>query len=276
VLAVGWGVAGTLLGRPFGRLLGAVPTFLLASGGLLVAPQLCRWWIDLCSELSGALLDPATGLPGLADVQGWERLSALGVVAVVYLVAALLLLLHRLKLVVIVALLLAVAPLAVAAGALPLPPAQRFFSWWLTTFLGATFVQVLQAACLGLGAALLAAPAVWGRADGPAQDVLGAAVGVGAIFAAMSLPGMLLGSLARAHLAPGTLGTALQVAAMLAGLGLAWPAAGRAVVTPVARAAGAGGWAPSATGTAIGGSGYVRSLLAGSVPAVPALPPPRA
>jgi hypothetical protein len=97
VLGIGWAVAGTLLGRPFGRLLNVVPTFLLATGGLLVAPQLCRWWIDFCNALSGALLDPRTGLPGLAQVQGWEQFSALGVVAVVYLVVCLLLLLHRLS-----------------------------------------------------------------------------------------------------------------------------------------------------------------------------------
>jgi hypothetical protein len=276
VSGVGWAVAGTLLGRPFGRLLSVVPTFLLASGALLVAPQLCRWWIDLCNALSGALLDPATGLPGLADVRGWDHLSALGVVAVVYLVAAFLLLLHRLKLVVVVALLLAAAPLAIAAGALPFPDAQRFFRWWLSTFLAATFVQVLQAACLGLGAALLSAPLVRGGVDGPAQGVLAASVGVGAILAASSLPGMLLGTLARAQLAPGVVGTTLQAAVMLAGIGLVWPA-GRAVVTPVSRAAGALAGAPLGTATVapIAGGGYVGSLLAGGAPTLPALPPPR-
>ena len=280
VLGIGWAVAGTLLGRPFGRLLNVVPTFLLATGGLLVAPQLCRWWIDFCNALSGALLDPATGLPGLAEVRGWEQFSALGVVAVVYLIVCLLLLLHRLKLVVVCALLLAVAPLAVAAGALPVPQAQRFFSWWLSTFLGVTFVQVLQACCLGLGAALLSAPFAGGRADGPAEGMLSALVGIGAITAAMSLPGMLLGSLARAHLAPGVLATALQVATILAGFGFAGAVArggGFAwarMVPPVGLPPGAPvppGGAGATVAPALR-SGYVRSLLAGQVPA---LPPPR-
>jgi hypothetical protein len=127
-----------------------LPTFLLATGGLVFAPTLTRWWIDLANAASAALLDPASGLPGLAEVQGFDRLSALGVLAIVYLTIALLLLLHRLKLVVLAALLLTVAPLAIAAGALPFALAQRFFRWWLATFLAVTFVQVLQAGCLGL------------------------------------------------------------------------------------------------------------------------------
>jgi hypothetical protein len=199
------------------------------------------------------------------------------VVAVVYLIAAFLLLLHRLKLVVVVALLLVAAPLAIAAGALPFPDAQRFFRWWLSTFLGATFVQVLQATCLGLGAALLSAPLVPGEVEGPAQGVLAASVGVGAILAALSLPGMLLGTLARAQLAPGVVGTTLQAAAMLAGIGLAWPA-GPAIVTPVTRAVGAFAGPPPAGATVapIARGGYVGSLLAGapSPPPVLALPPP--
>jgi hypothetical protein len=104
-----------------------------------------RWWLDLVNAASGALLDPSSGLPGLDQVRGFDRISALGVVAAVYVVFALVFLLHRLKLVVLTGLLLGVAPLAIAAGALPFGLAQRFFRWWLATFLAVTFVQVLQA-----------------------------------------------------------------------------------------------------------------------------------
>jgi hypothetical protein len=109
--------------------------------------------------------------------------------------------------------------------------------------------------------------------------VLAASVGVGAILAALSLPGMLLGTLARAQLAPGAVGTTLHAAAMLAGIGLAWPA-GPAVVTPVTRAVGAfaGATPAPATVAPIARGGYVGSLLAAGAPTPPpvlALPPPR-
>jgi hypothetical protein len=276
VLGVLWAGLGTVIGRPFGRLYNHIGTFLLATGGLLAAPQLTRWWIDLCNALSAALLGGDTGLPGLAAVQGWERLSALGVVAVIYLVVALLLLLNRLKLIVYCVLLLAVAPLGIAAGALPVPPAQRFFRWWLATFLGVTFVQVLQAACLGIGGWLISAPLVAGRVEGPGEGLLSAGVGTAAILAAMSLPQMLLGSLARANLAPGVLYAALHAATMLAGFGVAWraidPALRTAVYTVVPRPGAGLPASPGAAATFIGG-GYVSSLLGGAPP--PALPPPR-
>ena len=127
VLGVLWAGLGTILGRPFGHLLNTLPLYLLANAGLVAAPALTRWWIDLVNAASAALLDPSSGLPGLDQVRGFDHVSALGVVAVVYVLFALVFLLHRLKLVVLTALLLTVAPLAIAAGALPFPMAQRFF-----------------------------------------------------------------------------------------------------------------------------------------------------
>jgi hypothetical protein len=264
---IGWGAVCLATGRTFSRVVGALPTFLLATGGLLAAPTLCKWWIDFANAASASLMNPSSGLPGLEQVRGWEYESALGVVALVYLVVAVLMLLTRLKLVVIVCLLLVVAPIALASAALPVPLAQRFFSWWLATFAGAVFVQVLQAVCFGLGAALLAAPFVTGGVEGPAEAVLSASIGIGSLLAAMALPGMLLGSLARAGLAPGVLGSALQAGTLLAGFGLplaasmgaagAAASAGRAAVWPVAPPALP---APSTMSLAPVG-GYVRSVL---------------
>src|SRR5262245_57399062 len=85
VLGLLWGVAGMAFGRPFARLLHAVPTFLLATGGLLVAPQLMEWWIRFCNAASSALLAPGTGLPALREMEVVDRISDLGVVALVYL-----------------------------------------------------------------------------------------------------------------------------------------------------------------------------------------------
>ena len=168
-----------------------------------------------------------------------------------------------------------VAPIALAAAALPVSLAQRFFSWWLATFAGAVFVQVLQAVCLGLGAALLAAPFVTGGVEGPAEAILSASIGIGSILAAMSLPGMLLGSLARASLAPGVLGSALQAGTMLAGFGLPWmagmagmggAAAASAAAGTTAKAGYAAMWpvhppALPMPGPAPMSGGYVRSVL---------------
>ena len=87
VLGIGWGVVGLWFGRPFGRLLSAIPTFLLATGGLLVAPEAMAWWIRFCNAASGALLAPGTGLPALREMEAVDRVSALGVIALVYLLS---------------------------------------------------------------------------------------------------------------------------------------------------------------------------------------------
>ena len=89
VLGIGWGVVGLVTGKPFARLLRAAPTFLLATGALLVAPQLMAWWIQFCNAASGALLAPGPGLPALREMEAVDRVSALGVIALVYLCFAL-------------------------------------------------------------------------------------------------------------------------------------------------------------------------------------------
>lgn len=271
VLGIGWGALSLVLGRPFGRLLNALPTFLLATAGLVAAPQLTRWLVDFANAISDALLSPGGGLPGLDRMGAVDRLSALGVVTIVYLLFALWFLLFRLKLLVIVAVLLVVMPLAIVAGALPFPQAQRFFSWWGSTLVASVFVQVLQAVCLGIGAAMITAPVVTGGdPSNPLQDLFSGIIGVGAILAAASFPGMLLGALSRTGLPRwvGQLaGVALQVASVAVGVGVVAPVVARyaSIRPPMGLPA-----APSAT-TAT--SGYVRSLLA-DAPAQKLLPPP--
>jgi hypothetical protein len=293
VLSVGGGVLGALLpqrsvsvggttlslsGSPFTRLLTTVPTFALASAGLIAAPQLAGWWFGFVNAVSDALLSPGAGLPGLARMELVDRLSALGIVAVVYLFFALFFLLLRIKLLVVCAVLLTIMPLAIVAGALPFPQAQRFFSWWFTTLLWATFVQVLQAVCLGIGAAMITAPVVTsGAPSGPTEDLMSAAIGVGAILAAAAFPGMLLGALGRTGVAAAAghvLGTAVQVAGVVAGVGVASAAAKHAILQrPLGLPAGVPGASGAAVASAPARSGYVRSILAGA-PTVPALPKP--
>lgn len=267
VLGIGLGAFGLAVGRPFARLLGALPTFLLATGGLLVAPQFMAWWVRFCNAASDAILAPDTGLPGLARMEAVDRLGSLGVVALVYLLFGLWFLLLRLKLLGLTVVLFAGAPLCIAAGALPFPQGQRLFHWWLTTFLATTFVQVLQALCLAIGGWLLAAPVATGGAPSDAsQDLLAAAVGAGIILGAASLPPLLLGSLARAGVGGATINTVLYVGSLLAGLGGAGAgfAAARHFHRPVVPPP------PPPAPASVSGV-HVRSLLGG---APLALPPP--
>jgi hypothetical protein len=269
VLGLGWGVVGLWFGKPFSRLLHAVPTFLLATGGLLVAAQATEWWVRFCNAASDAITAPGTGLPGLHEMEALDRLAATGVVSLVYLLFGLWFLLVRLKLLGLCVVLLGSAPLAIAAGALPFPQAQRFFGWWLTTFLACTFVQVLQALCLAIGGWLLAAPVVTGGPESDAaKDLLTAAIGAGMILGAASLPPLLLGGLARAGVGGAAVNAALHVAAVVASLTAA--GAGLATINTLRRAGPVVPPPPPPPPPSVGGA-HVRSLLGG---APLALPPP--
>jgi hypothetical protein len=264
---------GTVIGRHFGWLFPRLGAVLLATAGLAVAPRLVAWFFQLCNALAGAVLDPFGGLPGLERMTAVGQALSLGWVALLYAGFALVFLFQRLKLLVIAALCCAVAPLAIAAGALPADLAQRFFKWWLTTTVGVALVHVLQAVCLGIGANVLLVGGTSGASSpaGESQDAMAGLVAAGALLAAGSVPRLLLGGLAAAAGPSALLGPLLQAASLLAGLGLgaaalkttvhAVPAAGPLV----ARAAAVGG--PPASP----GPGYVRSLLGG---APLALPPP--
>ena len=266
---------GTLIGRPFTSLFGRLGTILLATAGLAVAPRLIAWYFQLCNALAGAVLDPFGGLPGLERMTAVGQALSLGWVAVLYAGFALVFLFQRLKLLVIAALCCAVAPLAVAAGALPADLAQRFFRWWLTTTVGVGLVHVLQAVCLGIGANVLLQG---GTAGGDSQQAMAGLVAAGSLLAAGSVPRLLLGGLAAAA-GPGALiGPVLQAATLLAGVGVLGKAAGAAggharfawpAVLPAP-----GSVSPPAGGSAPPGRElHVRSILAGPH-LVPALPPP--
>jgi hypothetical protein len=263
---------GTIIGRPFGWVLNRAPYLLLAGAGIAAWPLVSRWWVDFANALSGALLDPLTGLPGLDQMTAVGQALNLGWVALLYAVFALFFLVQRITLLVYACLCLAIGPLAIAAGVLPVPLAQRFFGWWLTTFLGVCFVQVLQALCLGIGANILL---VGGASSDGRQGVMAGLIGAGAILAAGTVPGLLLRRLTPAAAsAPGWLWTVLNAATVLAGVGLgaqalktwAWP------VLRTALPAGAPATATVSTAAAASRTGYVRSLLGG---APLALPPPK-
>ena len=251
---------GTLLGRPFSRLFAHAGAFLFATAGLVVGFPLVRWWIDLLNALTLAMIGGG-GLPGLEEAQGLDLYTAQGVVALLYTVVAVLFLLTRLKLLVIVAGLVAVAPLAIACGAVPFAQCQRFFGWWLSTLLAASAVGVLQAACLAIAAAFVASPLTAG--GGPDQQLVGVAAGIGGVLAAQTLPPFLLGALAGGT----TIGVMSAVATRAAGFaGLPAPvAAASAAVQSMRRPPPPAPAAPPAGGAAPApGSGYTRSLLGGT------------
>ncbi|HXI15498.1 MAG TPA: hypothetical protein VNM48_03930 [Chloroflexota bacterium] len=263
---------GLVTGRPFGAALNVFPRYLLAGAALVFAPALIKGWIDFSNAASASLLDVNGGLPGLGMAEGFDRAAGMGVVSLVYLACGFLFFLVRIKLLVLVALLVVTAPLAIAAGALPFGMAQRFFGWWLSTFIGASFVQVLQAVCLGLGAALIAQPTLSESAvSTQGQGVMAVAMGIGSLFAAMSLPGMLLGSLGRADVGGRLLDTAFKVGMLASGIGTA---AGVATIASAATASRAAAVARMGTaGASAQLTGYTQSLL-GSGRAQLLLPPP--
>ncbi len=273
VLTMGVGV---MIGRPFGAVLTGFPRYLLAGAALVFAPALIKGWIDFSNAAAAALLDPSGGLPGLSMAQGFDKAAGMGAVSLVYLVCSFLFFLARIKLLVLVALLVVTAPLAIASGALPGGMAQRFFGWWLSTFIGATFVQVLQAICLGLGAALIAQPAQSGSAvSAEGQGVMAVAMGIGSLFAAMSLPGMLLGALGRAEVGGRLMDTAFKVAMLASGVGAAAGVATIASAATASRGAAAVSQLASVAASAPAQmTGYTTSLLGNSRPQL-LLPPPR-
>jgi hypothetical protein len=269
---------GTIIGRPFGWLWERLQAVLLATAGLAVGLPLIGWLFGFANALAGAILDPFGGLPGLADMSAVGQWLSLGWVAVLYVCFAVFFLLQRIKLVAVAALCCAAAPLALAAGALPFPLAQGFFKWWLTTTVGVALVHVLQALCLGIGVNVLL---VGGAAAGPgpagdAQDAAAGLLAAGFLFAAGTVPKLLLGGLAAAAGPSALVGPALQAATLLAGVGVL-PLPQRAPRAYPREVPPSGGLVPYAGAAPSGGGGtYVRSLLAGAPPATAPLllPPP--
>jgi hypothetical protein len=101
-------------------------------------------------------------------------------------------------------------------GAMPFKKAQDAFDVWLTYAVASTFVQVVQAVFLGLGAGIL----IHGTA-GPDQsavsETMAGIVGIGSILAAGTVPNLMVGALlSRALLPTETLRNAGAVAQQLA------------------------------------------------------------
>lgn len=233
-----------------------------------------RWGIDFANALANAVGDPRTGVLGLGGRPSFDRFAALDVVLIVYAVAFVWFVTTRAKVLVFVAILLALSPAALLAWVLPLPRCEALAGAWATLFAGLVLVQVGQAACLNLGAVLMASAFAGGDQGtaGPLEGVLAFVMGVGALQAAGSLPGLVTARVGRGaggppSVDPGVLATAVKLGVMAAGVGITGGAAAAgAGVATVTQTAGA-----SAAGAALRVV-EVRSLL-GDAPKL--LPPPR-
>lgn len=265
VLDLLWIAMSRIFARPFGAALAAIPNIFVAVLGLQFASSLMRIWIDMSNAISGFVSNPATGLPGLANLQGVDYFSALGIVAILYVIAAFVLIMHRLKMLVLAAMLLIIYPLGIAAVAFPFEFTQRMHKWWLRTFLVVTFVQVPQAVTLGIGAALISAPTITGKFEGPRLGIVSAIIGASCIIAARAIPGMLMGSLAYMELQPGIVRLVARVTAMLSGVAFAGTAGavapGAAMVSSLLERF---GLARAAAGAGAGGAGFVSTLARGA------------
>lgn len=306
------GGIGLLRGHPFSWLFKGMPLFLMAAGGLLYAAPLMRWWLTLVNAMSDSFF-AWDGLPGFATMDTADRLAATGVVGLVWIVFGLWFFVKRVMLIGLIVCLHIAAPFAIVAAAIPTDMTQRFFRWWLMTFLAATIVQVFQSGLLVIGGYLVSAPIVVGGAPSDAvQDLTSVGVGMALIATAAWLPGFLLGGLGAAA-GGANFGPVLRMAATLASVS-GGAVAGRAAVQMAFGGLGAGSAAgayapyggaiptPAAGGLAAAGSagmgggavhpGYasvhqvvpsvqVRSLLGSGAPLAlpapqPALPSPPA
>jgi hypothetical protein len=265
VLSLVMGFWGVVTGRPIGHLLSGIPRFVIITGALVVVAPMLRNWLLLVNGLSDGFFGSAGGLPGFSQMEAMDRMAATGVIGVIWLVFGLWFFVKRIMLIGLVVCLLVAAPFALVAGALPFDQGQRFFSWWLTTFIAATIVQVAQSALLSLGGYMVAAPVITGGAPSDAvQDLTTAGVGGALIMTAAWLPGFLLGALSAGGFG-GHLSGAIKTAAMFASFG-GGAVAGQTVVNQVyghASGMGAGWGNTQASGPPIGSPG---PLSAGAAP----------
>jgi hypothetical protein len=215
----------SLADRGFGDVLASVPAYVVVLALLRWYPDLVAWAITASNALAARFLDPASGLPAWERMSGLEQLSHEGVFAVVYWLASGLLLFGRAINVLVVRLALVAGPLLIVAGAVPAGWAKAWTHWWFGLLLARISVQIFQAFALGAGASLLAggsAPfdAVWG---------------IGAVWTAVILPGLLpgaggtgLGWMGRAAQLAGGAATGGSWGGLLAGLSSLRSSAGRA------------------------------------------------
>jgi hypothetical protein len=112
-----------------------------------------------------------------------------GIVFLIELTAILLLSLQMLVRLAILDILLALAPLGIMCYALP--QSRPWGRAWALAFVSALIVQPLQIFAVGIGAALIGAL-------GDSGNLIGALVGIGMIYVAWKIPGMLLSNSLRA------------------------------------------------------------------------------
>jgi hypothetical protein len=296
VLSLAWGGVCLVRGQPFGGLLSGAPVFVACTAALMFVRPFMGQWIHFANALSDSFFATGAGLPGFERMEAMDKLASTGIIGIIWLAFGLWFFVKRVLLIGLVIALYIAAPFALVAGAFPSEIGQRFFRWWLTTFVAATLVQVLQSGLLVVGGYMVAAPVVTGGAPSDAvQDLTTAGVGGAMILCAAWLPGFLLGGLLAGGVGGAGASSVWRMASLLASFGGA-AAAGASAVHFVhayqgglgagaagAAAAGspsysgaygmAGGSAPPqyASVHPVPPSGNVRSLLGG----VPLLPPPQ-
>ena len=180
-------IAREQLGTPYHGALALFPRVLL--GALLVNTS--NWWTRLAIDANNALC----GAVGGATLPGWDQLSGVSqaltnvLLAVVYLIMAILLVIEMLVRLALVDVLIVVAPLALLCWVLP-----QTYGWarlWTNTFVSTVFVQFLQVLALKLGGSLI-------TEIGPVSGrgaVLVIILGIGVLVVAVKIPSVLRTSL---------------------------------------------------------------------------------
>jgi hypothetical protein len=228
--AVGLGLAAVAtLGLSMVSVMGGKPPDVLFSGlrhvmrgavGLIVGTRLYLTFIEVSNGLSARLLDPTGGLPGLERMNTLGQAVSFPVLLLLYALFACLFFFIRAKVVFTCVACLILAPVAFVLGALPFKKAQDAFDVWLTFAVASAFVQVVQAVFLGIGANVLIHGTA-GAGQGPQEEVAAGIVGIMSIFAAGTVPTMILGAMLNRSLVPaGTLHHAAHVAQALATLAI--------------------------------------------------------
>jgi hypothetical protein len=203
-LHLGSAILRSVWDSPFGDALGAVPMYVVLLFLLRAYTGIVGYALALVNAGSAHFLDPATGLPGWERMSGFDQASTEGFFAILYWLASALLLIGRVITVLVVRLLLVAGPLLIVLGGLPFALGQTWCTWWVAMLVGRCTVQVFQAFALGAGASLLT--------DGGSSP-LDALWGLGAVWLAVILPGMLPG-------AGGTPGLGLVRRAAMFGVGV--------------------------------------------------------
>lgn len=190
VVQVIWHGTGTTIGRSWTDLFPGLGRLLVAGAAMALAPAAMAGWIDFANNLSNALLDLNSGLPGMTQMSGLGHAASELFAADLYLLFAMALLMGRVAALVWVDVLLVVAPFALVVWALPFGIAQRFGAFWLNQFLLTTFAQVFLAIVMALAAGMVTAMGTSGLGD-VTQVFVTSLLLAGSFWTAIRLPGKL-------------------------------------------------------------------------------------